>query len=145
MHLLAGGEATRIHRRADSVVISTERDAQRDGGLFVPPAVEGRRVALAWHGRVTYAGGMSVDRLSVTVPSKMGAAMRSLARARGQTVSTLVTTALARELRMAALDEALAAADRQFGPVPGELIDQAEAELRRAMARGASRSRRTRR
>ena len=38
---------------------------------------------------------MSVDRLSVTVPSRLGAAMRTLAKSRGQTVSTLVTSAIA--------------------------------------------------
>jgi hypothetical protein len=78
---------------------------------------------------MTYGDGMSVDRLSVTVPSRMGAAMRTLARARGQTVSTLVTKAIAHELRLAALDEALAAADAELGPVPPDEIAEAEARL----------------
>lgn len=44
MRSLAGGEAPRVYRPADAIVISTEHDAVREGGLFVPPAVEGRRV-----------------------------------------------------------------------------------------------------
>lgn len=85
---------------------------------------------------------MSVDRLSVTVPSKLGAAMRTLARSRGQTISTLVTKAIAHELRLAALDVALAAADERFGPVPDQRVDEAEAELLRAIRRGSSKPRR---
>src|SRR2546426_394216 len=65
---------------------------------------------------------MPVDRLSVTVPSELGAALRSLAEARGATVSTIVTDAIAHEVRMAALDVALAEADRRFGPVAETLV-----------------------
>jgi predicted transcriptional regulator len=72
---------------------------------------------------------MAVDRLSVTVPSELGAALRSLAEARGETISTIVTEAVAREVRMAALDRALAEADARFGAVPDELIARAESEL----------------
>jgi predicted transcriptional regulator len=80
---------------------------------------------------------MSVDRLSVTVPSELGAALRALARARKDTVSTIVTEAIANEIRLAALDRALADADREFGPVPEELLRRAEAELKRAAPRKA--------
>ncbi len=76
---------------------------------------------------------MSVDRLSVTVPSELGAVMRTKARARGETVSTFVAESIAQRLRHEALGEALAAADRQFGPLPVEEIDRTVAELRRAM------------
>lgn len=72
---------------------------------------------------------MAVDRLSVTVPSELGAALRALANARGETVSTIVTDAIAHQVRMAALDLALAEADKRYGPVPEELIKRAEAEL----------------
>ena len=72
---------------------------------------------------------MAVDRLSVTVPSEVGAALRALAESRGETVSMLVTEAIERQIRLAALDEYLAAAERRFGPVPEPLIVQAEAEL----------------
>ena len=70
---------------------------------------------------------MAVDRLSVTVPSELGVAVRGLAKARGQTVSTLVAGAIAHEVRLAALDLALAVAERRHGPVPEELVAREEA------------------
>lgn len=84
---------------------------------------------------------MAVDRLSVTVPAQLGAALRALADARGETVSTIVTEAIAQQVRFAALSEALTAADRRFEPVATELVDEAEVEL----ARVAVRPKRTRR
>jgi hypothetical protein len=75
---------------------------------------------------------MSVDRLSVTVPADMGAVLRALARSRRATVSTVVTEAIARELRLAALDGALAEADRRFGALPEDRVTRAMAELARA-------------
>jgi predicted transcriptional regulator len=84
---------------------------------------------------------MAVDRLSVTVPAELGAALRALAEARGATVSTIVTQAIAREVRGVALDRALAEADERFGPVPEALVDEAELELARA-ATGKKRKRR---
>ena len=76
-----------------------------------------------------YASGMAVDRLSVTVPSELGAALRALAERRGETVSTIVTDAIASQVRLAALDLALADADRRFGAVDDELVARAEAQL----------------
>jgi len=72
---------------------------------------------------------MAVDRLSVTVPSELGAALRALAEARGATVSTIVTEAIAHQVRLAALDVALAEADRRFGAVAEDLVIRAEGEL----------------
>jgi predicted transcriptional regulator len=89
-----------------------------------------------------YHDGMAVDRLSVTVPSELGSALRALAKARGATVSTVVTDAIAHEIRLAALDRALAEADRQFGSVPEDLVARAESELIAASKRGKSRARR---
>ena len=59
---------------------------------------------------------MAVDRLNITVPIERGAALRSLAAGRHQSVPTVVTEAIARHVRMAALDVALAEAGRKFGP-----------------------------
>lgn len=72
---------------------------------------------------------MAVDRLSVTVPSELGAALRALAERRGETVSTIVTDAIAHQVRLAALDIALADADRRFGPIVGDLVAKAAEEL----------------
>jgi hypothetical protein len=82
---------------------------------------------------------MTVDRLSVTVPSEFGAALRALANARGATVSTAVADAIAHQVRMAALDLALEEADRRFGPLGDERIAAAEAELIAAAKRGIKR------
>lgn len=88
---------------------------------------------------------MAVDRLSVTVPSELGTALRALAEARGATVSTVVADAIAHQVRMAALDLALDEADRRFGPVDEAQLRAAEAELVKATRRGAKRrSRRAR-
>lgn len=86
---------------------------------------------------------MPVDRLSVTVPSELGDAVRALAELRNATVSAVVTEAIAREVRLAALDDALAMAEAKFGPVSEERIAEAEAALARA-SRGATRPRRGR-
>ena len=75
---------------------------------------------------------MSVDRLSVTVPSELGAALRSLAEARGSTVSNVVTDAIAHAIRLAALDRALAAADAEFGVLTDAQVREADAILSRA-------------
>jgi hypothetical protein len=72
---------------------------------------------------------MAVDRLSVTVPSELGAALRALAEARGQPVSTIVTEAIEHEVRRAALAVAVSAAERRFGPVPSEILAEVETEL----------------
>lgn len=82
---------------------------------------------------------MAVDRLSVTVPSELGAALRALAEARGATVSTIVTDAIAHQVRMAALDVALDEADRRFGTIDDAQVTAAEAELVKAAKRGTKR------
>lgn len=85
---------------------------------------------------------MAVDRLSVTVPGELGAALRALAEARGTTVSTVVADAIAHQVRMAALDVALDEADRRFGPIDDRTLAEAEAELVKAAQRGSRRTRR---
>lgn len=89
---------------------------------------------------------MAVDRLSVTIPDVLGAALRALAERRGETVSTVVTEAIAHRLRLEALDLALAEADQRYGAVPEPLIAAAEAELLAAHApRRTPRTQKTRR
>jgi predicted transcriptional regulator len=84
---------------------------------------------------------MAVDRLSVTVPSKLGRELRKLAKARGTTVSNVVADAVAHQVRLAALDVALAEADGRFGPLPEEAVVDAERELAAAGRRGVARRR----
>jgi post-segregation antitoxin (ccd killing protein) len=82
---------------------------------------------------------MAVDRLSVTVPSELGAALRALAKARGANVSTVVAEAIAHQVRMAALDLALEEADRRFGPLDEARLAEVEAKLIKTAKRGARR------
>ena len=82
---------------------------------------------------------MVVDRLTVTVPRELGAALRALAEARGVTVSAIVADAIAHQVRMAALDVALDEADRRFGPIDDAQATAAEAELVKAAKRGTKR------
>lgn len=84
---------------------------------------------------------MAVDRLSITVPDRLGRELRALAKARGANVSAVVTEAIEREVRMAALDRALHEADARFGPLDDGLILRAEGQL----AASTSRAKRTRR
>jgi predicted DNA-binding protein len=91
---------------------------------------------------MTYVDAMPVDRLSVTVPSEIGLRLRTLAAARGETVSNLVAEAIAHQIRMAALDTAIAEGERLFGPISGEALAKADAEL--SGARGKRRRARPR-
>lgn len=52
---------------------------------------------------------------------------------------------VAHQIRMAALDDALAAAAQRFGPIPDERIDAAEAALLHATRAGRPKARRPRR
>ncbi len=88
---------------------------------------------------------MAVDRLSVTVPSELGAALRKLAARRGETVSTLVTDAIAHQVRLAALDVALGEADRRFGNIPADALERAESEIVRGASKPKPRTARVRR
>ncbi len=72
---------------------------------------------------------MAVDRLSVTVPSELGAALRALAEERGESVSTIVTEAIARQVRLDALGKLLDELDRKHGPLPDADIEKAKAAL----------------
>ena len=78
---------------------------------------------------------MSAERISVTVPSDIAAALRALAKSRRETISIVVSEAIAHQLRTAALEKALAEADQHFGPVPDAMIAEAEAELAEAFGK----------
>lgn len=77
---------------------------------------------------------MAVDRLSVTVPSELGAALRALAERRGETVSTIVSDAIALQIRLAALDLALEESEHRYGSLDEQALSAAEAELARPPA-----------
>ena len=79
-----------------------------------------------------------VDRLSVTVPSKLGRELRRLAKLRKTTVSQVVADAVAHQVRVAALEAALHAADLRFGPVPADAVAKAEAEFVASSSRASA-------
>ncbi len=88
---------------------------------------------------------MNVDRLSVTVPTEMGAELRRVADLRGQPVSTFVAEAISHQLRLEALNETLREDDLEFGPVSEEgiadamrMFDQAEALAAKKHSRKAA-------
>jgi post-segregation antitoxin (ccd killing protein) len=70
--------------------------------------------------------GEPAAKLSITVPSKLAAEIRRRVGARG--VSGFVTRAIAHELEREQLTAYLEELDREFGPVPKEVL----AEARRA-------------
>lgn len=84
-----------------------------------------------------YVDGMAADRLRVTVPSELGAALRALAAARGATISTVVADAIAHQVRTAALDLALVGADQRFGAIDDAAVVKAKVDLVKAARRGA--------
>ena len=78
------------------------------------------------------------------MPNELGVALRALAESRGETVSNVVTEAIALQLRLTALDLALADADRRFGPIPAHLVSKAASELVAASRPGRRRKARPR-
>ena len=80
---------------------------------------------------------MNVDRLSVTVPTELGAELRRVADLRGQPVSTFVAEAISHQLRLEALNETLREDDLEFGPVSEEGIADAMKMFDRAEALAA--------
>jgi metal-responsive CopG/Arc/MetJ family transcriptional regulator len=61
---------------------------------------------------------MNVGRLSVTLPSDLCEELRKVAVIRGNSISALVTEAIARELRLIALEDAIRHAELESSPVP---------------------------
>jgi predicted transcriptional regulator len=69
---------------------------------------------------------MAVDRLSITVDSELGQAVREAAAAQGMSVSSWASEALAQRVRNHFLREALDAWEAEAGPLTDE--DRAEAK-----------------
>jgi len=70
--------------------------------------------------------GEPAAKLSITVPSELAAEVRKRVGARG--VSSFITRAIAHELEREQLSAFIDEMDREFGPVPKEIM----AEARRA-------------
>jgi Arc/MetJ-type ribon-helix-helix transcriptional regulator len=62
------------------------------------------------------------DKVSVTLPAPLLASIRERVGSRG--LSAYVTRALEEQERLAALDELLAAAESQHGPVPEHALEE---------------------
>lgn len=81
---------------------------------------------------------MQVDRLSITLEPRLGAAVRKAAKRAGVSVSAWIAEATAARIRNLALADALDAWDREDGPLTGEEV-QAAAKALGMLARKAHR------
>lgn len=79
-----------------------------------------------------------VDRLSVTMPPEIGAAVREAAARQGTSVSTWLVSAAAQRLRNELLGAALDRWEAEEGPFSDEELDAAAAALGRKVRRGAA-------
>ena len=79
-----------------------------------------------------------VDRLSVTMPPQIGAAVRDAAARHGLSVSTWLTTAAAQRLRNELLGGALDDWEAEDGPFSDAELNAAAAALGNARRRGAA-------
>lgn len=70
-----------------------------------------------------------VDRLSVTMPPEIGAAVRNAAARRGTSVSTWLATAAAQRLRTELLGDALDRWEAEDGPFTDAELQDARATL----------------
>ena len=79
-----------------------------------------------------------VDRLSVTMPPEIGAAVRDAAARQGTSVSTWLVAAAAQRWRNDLLGEALDRWEAEDGPFSNAELDAAAAALGTARKRGAA-------
>ena len=79
-----------------------------------------------------------VDRLSVTMPPEIGAAVRDAAVRQGMSVSTWLTAAAAQRLRNELLGAALDLWEAEDGPFGDDELDAAAAALGSRRRRGAA-------
>jgi len=79
-----------------------------------------------------------VDRLSVTMPPEIGAAVRDAAARQGTSVSNWLAAAAAQRLRSDLLGAALDLWEAEDGPFGDEELDAAAAALGVARRRGAA-------
>ncbi len=79
-----------------------------------------------------------VDRLSVTMPPEVGAAVREAAARQGTSVSTWLAAAAAQRLRTELLGAALDVWEAESGPFSDEELNAARAALSPRPRRGAA-------
>ena len=79
-----------------------------------------------------------VDRLSVTMPPEVGAAVRSAAARTGTSVSNWLTAAAEQRLRNELLGAALDAWEAEESPFTEEELNSAAAAMHKTRGRGAA-------
>jgi hypothetical protein len=82
---------------------------------------------------------MQVDRLSITLEPRLGAAVRKAAKRAGVSVSAWIAEATAARIRNLALREALDAWDEEDGPLTADEIDAGARTLEMLRPRKARR------
>jgi post-segregation antitoxin (ccd killing protein) len=81
---------------------------------------------------------MATSRITVTVDTELEEVLRRVSSERGVSISALVSEAIAQELRYVALDEFLDHAEKEFGPVSQEALDNADRVIDRALIRSST-------
>jgi hypothetical protein len=87
------------------------------------------RAMLPRYGLPGYAGGMKVDKLSVSFDPDLGDAVRSAAAQAGKPVSSWLAEAAASKLRAEALAEFLSGWEGEHGALTAEEVARAERDL----------------
>ncbi len=77
---------------------------------------------------------MGVEKMSVSFDLELGEAIRSAARRSGQSVSAWLAGSARDRLRLEALGRAVAAFEKEFGPLTEDEVGQADSLLRQGTA-----------
>ncbi len=79
-----------------------------------------------------YTTKMAIDRITFTVSTELGTAIRDLATELGVPVSSIVATSVERHLRQRSLGEAVQEAQARIGPNNQDFVDEVSAAFDRA-------------
>ncbi len=88
-----------------------------------------QELVLPRYERLRYAGGVNVDKMSVSFDHKLGEAVRVAARHSGGSLSAWLAEAAAARLRADALAEFLDGWESEHGPLSASELNTAAAEL----------------
>lgn len=78
---------------------------------------------------------MASSRITISISAELNEALRSIARATNESVSSIAAQALAQRVRDAAIDDFLLHAAEKFGEIPAEALESADRLLAKAAAR----------
>ncbi len=79
---------------------------------------------------------MTTSRITISISSELNEALRSIARATNESVSSIAAEALAQRVREAAIDDFLVHFKEKFGEIPASATEAADLLLDEAASRG---------